>query len=477
MLIYEGIGKMKKSSKIITATLGIIWIILTAILIGTIIQFDSTIQVQKLTINNQTETIDQYNSTIEVQELTIYNQTEKIDQYISTIQENEQIKDNLNQQIKEKNEEISELNLSITNKTSQIKNITNQKDQIQIWLNNNITTYEEQIDIMQNQNLTNQQTIVELQNQNLTNQQIINTQQNQLNTSNQLIYTLTVEKTELENRTDKLESVLTFNNSDLQTLAFHIVGEKEDWINNTDINHIYNELSTRNNDTYEIIIFPEFREHQNFTAELEWLNNDFMGKQGIPIMLEAFSGSEENLSITKLSLENITTALTTNNIKYLRIAEVISWYMENNENFPEDYVRSMLNFSRTNNLQIFWTEWKTDYLPIAPVFTKIQTLIEGYEDIVTVSFSTNSGEAEPFSGFLDLDEKFQHWGASIQPWYWDTRYDEDLQNMPISLLTLHALAVKSAGAEIIQFEPYWYFFNHETGEITENLELLFTMLK
>ena len=128
-------------------------------------------------------------------------------------------------------------------------------------------------------------------------------------------------------------------------------------------------------------------------------------------------------------------------------------------------------------MKIFWTEWKTDYLPITEVFTSIQSLIEGYEDIVTVSFSTNSGDAEPSFGFLDLDERFQHWGASIQAWYWDTHYDENLLNMPISLLIQHALAAKNIGAEIIQFEPYWYFFNSENGEITEKLEVLFTMLK
>ncbi|MFC1487794.1 hypothetical protein ACFLRN_08935 [Thermoproteota archaeon] len=248
-------------------------------------------------------------------------------------------------------------------------------------------------------------------------------------------------------------------------------------INKTDINNIYNELLALSNNTYEIIIFPEVREHQNFTAELEWLNNDFMGRQGIPIMYEAFSGSEENLSITKRSLENITTALTTNNIKYLRVAEVRSWYMENNETFPEEYVIELLEFCRTNNLKIFWTEWKIDYPPEVKVITYIEKLIEGYEDIVTVSFSTNSGEAQPAVGFLNLDEMFQHWGASIQAWYWDTRYDEDLQNMPESLLALHASVAKSAGTEIIQFEPYWYFFNFETGEITEKLELLFQMLK
>ena len=49
--------------------------------------------------------------------------------------------------------------------------------------------------------------------------------------------------------------------------------------------------------------------------------------------------------------------------------------------------------------------------------------------------------------------------------------------MPGSLLALHASAAKFAGAEIIQVEPYWYFFNSETGEITKNLDLLFKMLK
>ena len=174
-----------------------------------------------------------------------------------------------------------------------------------------------------------------------------------------------------------------------------------------------------------------------------------MGKQGIRIMYEAFSGSEENLSITKRSLENITTALTTNNIKYLRVAEVRSWYMENNVTFPEEYVIELLEFCRTNNLKIFWTEWKIDYPPEVKVFTYIEKLIEGYDDIVTVSFSTNSGEAQPAVGFLNLDEMFQHLGALIQAWYWDTRYDEDLQNMPESLLALHASVAKSAGAEII----------------------------
>jgi hypothetical protein len=46
--------------------------------------------------------------------------------------------------------------------------------------------------------------------------------------------------------------------------------------------------------------------------------------------------------------------------------------------------------------------------------------------------------------------------------------------MPISLLIQHALSAKNIGAEVLQFEPYWYFFDN--GEAKENLKLLEIML-
>ena len=117
-------------------------------------------------------------------------------------------------------------------------------------------------------------------------------------------------------------------------------------------------------------------------------------------------------------------------------------------------------------------------LKLRILFTALyKPFISPFLTIRPVFSLTNSGEAEPAFGFLDLDEMFEHWGASIQPWYWDTRYDEELLDMPIKLILLHTLLAESTGAEIIQFEPYWYFFNYENGEITENLEILFTMLK
>jgi hypothetical protein len=75
---------------------------------------------------------------------------------------------------------------------------------------------------------------------------------------------------------------------------------------------------------------------------------------------------------------------------------------------------------------------------------------------------------------MQVSQTFQHWGGSIQAWYWTTRYDEDLMNMSPSLLIQHALSAKEIGAEILQFEPYWYFFDN--GQANDNLKLLETML-
>jgi hypothetical protein len=46
--------------------------------------------------------------------------------------------------------------------------------------------------------------------------------------------------------------------------------------------------------------------------------------------------------------------------------------------------------------------------------------------------------------------------------------------MPASLLVQHALAAKNIGADILQFEPYWYFFDN--GEPKETLRTLMAAL-
>ena len=186
-------------------------------------------------------------------------------------------------------------------------------------------------------------------------------------------------------------------------------------------------------------------------------------------MLDVFGGGNGSNPTPMLSLENISSAMAVSNVQYLRFAEVISWHMGHPElPFPVDYVSSILGFCRANNLKLLWTEWKIETFPA------LETYITGYEDIVTVSFSTNSGDVEPSEGFMQISQTFQHWGGSVQAWYWETRNNSTLMDMPASLLTEHAVFAKSLGAEIIEFEPYWYFFNN--GDANDNLRFLETML-
>ena len=265
--------------------------------------------------------------------------------------------------------------------------------------------------------------------------------------------------------------------NDLETLVFHVSEKGEDYTyaQLPNATYTYNQILALNNNTYQILLLPEYKGNLNWTQELTWITANFEGPQGIPIMLEVFGGGNDATPTPMLTTEEITAAITAANVKYLRFAEVISWHLENKLPFPTNYVAEILEFCKANNLKLFWTEWKNDY-PDKNVetFTAIQTIIKGYEDIVTVSFSTNSHELEPADGFLQLNQMFKQWGASIQPWYWNTTHNSDLMGMPASLLLEHALAAKGIGAKTIEFEPYWYFFDN--GEPNENLKLLLTTL-
>ena len=202
----------------------------------------------------------------------------------------------------------------------------------------------------------------------------------------------------------------------------------------------------------------------NWTQELAWISSNFGGPQGIPIMLDVFGGGDGSTPTPMLSINDISAAMAVCNVQSIRIAEVVSWHIEHQQPLPTAYITDLLAFARAHNLKVFWTEWK------ANTFGMVQTSIQGYEDIVTVSFSTNSQDLEPLDGFLYLNGMFTHWGASVQAWYWETHYNASLMDMPASLLLEHAVAAKSVGAEVIQFEPYWYFFDN--GQANNNLKLL-----
>jgi len=263
------------------------------------------------------------------------------------------------------------------------------------------------------------------------------------------------------------------------TLVFHVSekGEEYQYAQLPNATYTYEQLSRLNNQSFDLILLPEYKENLNWNEEKAWIAANFGGQDGIPIMLDVFGGGDQNTPTPMLSTEQIAEALDIANVKYIRFAEVSSWHIENNLSFPTDYVREVLEFCKSNNLQVFWTEWKNDF-PDENVetFTAIKTYIQGYDDIVTVSFSTNSQELEPVDAFLKLGQTFTHWGASIQPWYWHINRNQDLMTCPPSLILEHTLTAKAIGAKIIQFEPYWYFFNYD-GSPNDNLKLLLTNLK
>ena len=263
----------------------------------------------------------------------------------------------------------------------------------------------------------------------------------------------------------------------LETLIFHVSekGPEYPYARLPNASGTYNQILDLNNGTYEILLMPEYMGHQDWDEELAWIAENFGGPQGIPLMLCVAGGGENPQELTpKLTNEQIQAALEVANIKWIRIAEVCSWHLENGQYFPTNYVIDLLEFAKANNLKVFWTEWKNDYLDENhATFTTIKQTIQDYKDIVVVSFSTNSADLEPADGFLKIKDEFTHIGASVQAFYWDTR-GKNLVDTPGSLLLEHALAAKGIGTEIIQFEPYWYFWSD--GEANDNLKLLLKTL-
>jgi hypothetical protein len=262
----------------------------------------------------------------------------------------------------------------------------------------------------------------------------------------------------------------------LDTIVYHVCENKKIGdviIHIPNVTAVYQQILTANANKYpNILLFPTYA--GSWEDELAWLTNNFGGVNGIPIMLEVFCSGTP---VFQLTIDQILVATEVCNVKWLRFAEVISVCHDYNLTFPTDYVSAILNFCKSHNLKLFWTEYSVDN-----VFQRIKSYIAGFEDIVTVSFSTNSGELEPADGFALVKSLFLHWGGSVQSWYWETRHrsktgegpikEEESRNMPISWMIDHAQLCRNMGAEVIQFEPYWYFFGDTDGKTRESLKLM-----
>jgi uncharacterized coiled-coil protein SlyX len=350
---------------------------------------------------------------------------------------------------------VANYSLILNGKDSQINN-----------LNSAVNNRDAQISGLQNQVSSDNSTI------NSLNAQVASLQ-SQVASANSQVSSLNSQIATLQSQVSNLTAIIDMSKSKLKTLAFHVCEKGDDLPHCPNASAVYEQILGLNKGKYEILLLPEYEGNENWTDTFNWIKNNFAN---IPIMLDVFVGGPYADHVaTQLSTDQISSAMAVCPVKWLRFAEVVSWHLDHNVPFPTSYVTSILNFCRTNGLKLFWTEYKVD-----SVFQTIKTYIAGFENVVTVSFSTNSGELEPADGFMLLNKMFPHWGGSVQSWYWETRHrgEEDpyalSQEMPISLLVEHSLLAKYMGAEVIQFEPYWYFFDN--GEAKENLKLLETML-
>lgn len=274
---------------------------------------------------------------------------------------------------------------------------------------------------------------------------------------NSTIEVLISNVTDLEKMTVDLTGIIHGRNpSKPNTLIWHISekGEAYEWGNTPDVNYTYQKI-LNSSAPYEVLLLPEFEGNLNWEETFEWISSNFTG---IPIVLSVFEGGDAKLPNpnVQLTVAEIQQAMSACDARMIRLAEMISWYMEQNQTFPIEYIRSVLNFCRQHNVEVLWSEWKigNDVTP------KLQEYIAGFEDIVTVLYQTNSEFNEPLEGFVEMS-MFQHWGASIQNWYWpEQHYGSDEMDMPSSIVIRHVQTATSMGAEVLQFESCRYFFDN-----------------
>jgi len=226
--------------------------------------------------------------------------------------------------------------------------------------------------------------------------------------------------------------------------------------------------------SYEVLVLPEINGNLNFTEYLNWVStNNFTG---VSVCLSVFEGGEDkwpepNVNLKIYEIEQI---MNVTDVKMVRFAEMISFYLNvtrtiPNATFPIKEVRDILEFCRSKNLRVLWSEWKIseDVLPM------LNDIISGYEDIVTVAYQTNNQYDRAFVGFL-YSTQFEHWGASVQSWWVNQTTGEAQDDLPIETVLEYAKLAKNMGAEIIQIEPYKYFF--ENGEPKETILKMWSVI-
>lgn len=210
------------------------------------------------------------------------------------------------------------------------------------------------------------------------------------------------------------------------------------------VSEIYSSIRSYDSTPFNCGLQPQSA--TSWEEELEYLT-EF---KSIPTMLTVFASD----NAYQMGVSQIAEAIEVCQVQYLRFHEVLAYYWDVlSEKMP--YIRSVLGFARDNKIPVFWNEWNVNLYPT------LSEIIEGYEDCVTVSFGTNCNWLEPVEGYRLL-QAFPRKAASVQSWYWwerNNRVDGYELTMPPELMAQHTLEAFTYGCEVVQYEPYNYFFD------------------
>ena len=268
-----------------------------------------------------------------------------------------------------------------------------------------------------------------------------------------------------------IESILNYDPRKLEALVVHACIKTDSNISLPDVAYTYQKLRD-GFAPYEVLILPEYNGNLNWTETLQWISTDF---NGVPICLSIFEGGEEKLPDpnVKLGIEEIEEAMAVSDVKMVRFAEMISWYIEANDTqsnvtFPLDEARNVIEFCKSKNVKVLWSEWKIS----DNVLQLLKSIIDGYEDTVTVLYQTNNEFDAVLVGYLYATQ-FRHWGESVQSW-WVNETGKDRYDLPSETVIDYAKLARGMGAEIVQFEPYWYFFDN--GEPMDSMYSLWSAI-
>jgi len=221
-------------------------------------------------------------------------------------------------------------------------------------------------------------------------------------------------------------------------------------------------------------VIPEYDGNMDMTARLEMLTQNYTD---ILVCIDAFEGGDNaSRPNVRLSIRELEQIMSVADVRAIRFPEVISWYMRANDTntepvpFPIEWIHEMLDFALSKGLRIYWSEWK-----LGNDIEKITNeTLAGYEDKITYLYQTNNQYQIPLIG-ISYAHEFPHWGASVQSWYVDPITGIHKWDLPLDVVADYAKLARNMGAETIQFEPYWYFFNNNS-EPKETMEKMWELI-